>query len=230
MKSQTIVAFILFTALLVGCKSDPPNKPVSDPAITGIVKDVSGNPVAGAYLNFKFQFQSLSHLVERPGVPPTTVIQYQVPGRRFVRVTIEDYAHVFVRKLVEDTLNGGVYNSVWDGRNSEGKAIYSDCFYVRLLIGDSLKVMRIFLVVDQHLESNPAPYAQTDQTGRFSIPLTRLPLTEVIRTTNASGQIIDSMKIANRQPLFAFTATQYGVDTVLTTDLKEHTIVLSIPK
>ena len=234
MNLKTIIRVTLLSAtLFLSCKSDPV-APEKEQAITGIVKDGNGNPVADAYLNFVFEMTPASAALHREGDPdetmPSTTIRFSIPGRSHVKVTIENYVHQYVLTLVDDTLNGGMHGLSWNGNDGSGKAFYTDCYFYRLSIGGNVTVSRMLFTVDQHLATNPAAYVRTDRDGRFSIPLSRIPVNEIFTQTNASGEIIGTTKLADAQRLYAFTSTHYGVESVSLTELVDNTIVLSTPK
>jgi hypothetical protein len=224
MKTNRFLLTVAF--VLLSCKSDPTD-PIKPDSIAGVVKDVNGNPVAGAFLNFSFKLTSPLQKSDEVFVPPSTTIRFQIPGRRRVKLLIENYVHHPIKVLVDDTLNAGVYSNAWNGTNSEGKAVYSDCYMYKLWVDDSLTTGKLLFVTDQHLVENPLAYALTDNAGRFSISLSRVPINETFVLTNASGTVIGSAKLDAQQELVAFTMTHFGVATISLTDLKDNIIVLS---
>lgn len=185
-------------------------------------------------MNFKFKLTSpVSVLPKGDDVlspPPSTTIRFQIPVRRRVKLLIENYVHQPISILVDDTLNAGVYSIAWNGTNSDGKSIYSDCYIYMLWLDDSLTTGKMLFVADQHLMQNPLAYAQSDNAGRFSIALSRLPITETFTLTDASGTVIGTAKLEARQQLYAFTTTHFGVATVSITELQDNTIILSSQK
>jgi hypothetical protein len=229
MKTKHLLLIASISFLLLSCKSDPTD-PVKADSVTGVVKDVNGNPVAGAFLNFSFKLTSPTSALQKRDevlVPPSTTIRFEIPGRRRVKLLIENYVHQPIKVLVDDTLNAGTYSNAWNGTNSEGKVVYSDCYFYKLWLDDSLTTGKMLLIADQHLMGNPLAYALTDNVGRFSIPLSRIPVSETFTLRNASGTIIGSAKLDALQELVAFTPTYFGVATVSLTELRDNTIVLS---
>lgn len=226
---------LFFASILFGCKEivDPP--PVQQLAVTGIVRNLNGNPVPGAYLNFQYRLRSkfTQQTIEPSWDGPILITFYQVnvPMRTYVKFTVENYLHQLTQVIRQDTLDAGSYSFWWNGADTAGKSSYSDCYFLRAWVGDSLAMnWKNIINRRQHIAAMPLAFAQTDQQGRFVIPLTRLPLNEEFAYGMLGVNQPDSVRLDGIQYLMAFDSTHYGVDTISTTDLSEHTIVLATPK
>lgn len=214
---------------ILSCRSDTVGP--REKYITGTVRDTSGHPVPNAYLNF-FYLVAL-HSFDKPTMTlPTTIIQFNTPHRGVLRVSIANYQHTVVRTFLPDTVQPGYNEVAWDFKDDQGRSLYSDVYFATGTLDDSLlKVQRLFAVVEQHLETNPSPFATTDLTGKFSIPLSRLPLNETfIRYNPDNGDSLGVYTIGPKDLLYAFTSSRFGVDTVEYSNLRDLTITLSQSK
>jgi hypothetical protein len=63
---------------------------------------------------------------------PTTTIQYQLPERTHVRLTIYNVMGQRVRVLVDEPKPQGRYKVMWDGRNDAGEAVASGVYFYRM--------------------------------------------------------------------------------------------------
>lgn len=209
--------------------------PGEEPAIFGVVRDTSGNPVPHANLNFVFRFRSIitnQIYADTPtGAGATTLIQFENPSTSFINFSIDNYIGNPIRTLVSDTLNPGTYVIQWNGKDEQQRDVYSDCYFLKLSANNfPPQTSRMIFVTVQHLSSNPAPYAQTDNNGRFTIPLSRLPINEIFTRALTDTTVADSIKLDDVQTLYAFKNNTYGHATVSLSDRRETNIVLNVTR
>ena len=74
---------------------------------------------------------------------PTTKVTYQLPKQSDVELTIYNLKGEFVRQLVNQTQAAGVYETVWDGRDSVGNLTSSGIYFYRIKAGDYTEIRRL---------------------------------------------------------------------------------------
>ncbi|NIT56218.1 MAG: T9SS type A sorting domain-containing protein, partial [Aliifodinibius sp.] len=62
---------------------------------------------------------------------PTTTIEYQLPRASTVKLVIYNTLGQMVRTLVNQSMEAGVHQAVWDGRNERGKQVASGIYVYR---------------------------------------------------------------------------------------------------
>jgi hypothetical protein len=225
--------YFLWLFILVGlsCRTHT-SGPSGESVIFGVIRDSLGSPVSSAYLNFVFRFRSIitnQVYADTPtGAGVTAVIRFEIPSRAFINFSIENYIGNPIRTLVSDTLQPGTYVIQWDGKDEQQRDAYTDCYYLKRTVNSyPLEKSKMVLVTAQHLSSNPAPYVQTDNNGRFTIPLSRLPVNEIFIRTINDPTPVDSVKLDDIQTLFAFKGNSYGSSTISLADRREVIITLN---
>jgi len=216
-----------------GCDADPVTGGDGENVfITGLVVDTSGIPVPEAFLNFAVRLKSLSNGSTFDQGPSNTVgFGVNISERGYVNLSLHDFTGLRVRTLLAETLDAGHHLIFWDLLNDQQEYSYTDCYYLFHWAGDSLVDSSFALIATaQHLQVNPAPYVQTDAKGRFTIPLSRLPVNKVFFATDDLGNMVDSLKLDDTQVLYAFNSASYGTDSVSLSAPLSLTITLSTPK
>jgi hypothetical protein len=66
---------------------------------------------------------------------PATTISFTLPERARVMIAIYDADGTLVRTLLDDTFDRGVRETVWDGKDSRGRAVSSGVYFCRLKAG-----------------------------------------------------------------------------------------------
>jgi hypothetical protein len=215
--------------LLPGCKNDP-NGTYYVGNITGTVKNSTGQPVPYAYINM-FYSSVLHPFPKSAKTLPTTSIEFDVPHAGFLHVDVQNYMHQFIRTLIADSVAEGRVEVIWDGHDAQGRDLYSDCFWVIASFdGAPLETKKMLMVVYQYDAANPAPFAMTDVQGRFSIPYSRLPLSETFRQTDFSDMSVREITIGPTDEIYSFTSTSYGFASVTYSNPRELTIILAQKK
>ena len=111
----------------------------------------------------------------------------------------------------------------------KGRTLYSDLFLFEITLNDSpLQTQKTLSDQSLHLASDPAVYAQTDNNGRFVIPLMRLPFKEIF--SRVTDTTTDTFAFDDQQALYAFIATRYGKVKMSTTIPADLTITLDKSK
>ena len=77
---------------------------------------------------------------------PQTTIHFSIDRTENVKVMIYDIRGRAIRTLVNKTLNGGIYNTVWDGKNDSGNAAASGIYFAMLRSGEKVKIHKMMLV------------------------------------------------------------------------------------
>ncbi len=203
--------------------------------IFGVARDSSGNPVHDANLNFIFRFRSIitnQVYADTPaGAGGITLIMFAIPTRAFIILSIDNFVGDPITTLVSDTLNPGSYQIQWNGKDNQQRDVYSDCFFWKLRVNDSLHQRnKMVFITAQHLSMNAARYVQTDNYGRFTIPLSRLPVDEIFVRTTIDPTPIDSIRLDDVQSLYAFKGNTFGHATISLSDRRETIIILNVTR
>jgi hypothetical protein len=72
---------------------------------------------------------------------PTTVIKFQVPSSRFVKLTLFDILGREIAALVNEQLQPGAYEVKWDASNYP-----SGVYYYKLTSGDYTETKKLILI------------------------------------------------------------------------------------
>ncbi len=77
---------------------------------------------------------------------PETIIRFELPEDRSVRLEVYDVLGQRVRVLVAKPLSAGSHRVVWDGRNSSGMQVSSGAYFYRLQAGAFVQTRRMMLL------------------------------------------------------------------------------------
>lgn len=124
-------------AVLPGCDED--GEP--GPAITGVLRDATGQPLSGAgvVLEYRELYSGLSR------ARPTTQIQFQVPEAGHVRVWITaPGVRRAVRVLCDGELPAGAHGLPWDGADGDGVYQVPGLYDVHVLVARVESTFEIF--------------------------------------------------------------------------------------
>lgn len=77
---------------------------------------------------------------------PGTTIRFDLPEAGPVRLSVFDVSGRLVRALVDESKSQGLYEAVWDGRDSSGKEVSSGTYLARLRFGGRVETVRMGLV------------------------------------------------------------------------------------
>jgi len=119
---KTRILFVLAAVLLISARELPAQMAPEHIKIKGSVRDVSGNPVAGAILTVdgiptenktdqagKFKMKvDTSALSIGVFVTPTNIIEEPVSGRKEIKIVIPDEIHKMISALIEKPAEEGV--------------------------------------------------------------------------------------------------------------------------
>jgi|GEM_PF-4356647 len=75
-----------------------------------------------------------------------TEIEYDLPAKAFVRISITDILGRQVRTLVSEEQGAGSHICDWDGRNQEGKEVSGGAYFYKMEAGDYVQVRSMTLV------------------------------------------------------------------------------------
>jgi len=76
----------------------------------------------------------------------TTKINYQLPARSYIEVTVYDITGREVKKLVSGVKQPGRYSVIWDGRNNKGNEVSSGLYFYNLKTGSINKARKMILL------------------------------------------------------------------------------------
>ena len=74
------------------------------------------------------------------------MIQFALPSRGQVTLTLYNLAGQQVARLVQGTREAGTYTVTWDGRDDHGRELASGVYLYRLQVGDQTQTRKLVLV------------------------------------------------------------------------------------
>jgi len=77
---------------------------------------------------------------------PSTVIRFQLPVSRKIRLTIYTIAGQLVRMLVDRSVAAGVHSVAWDGRDARGQIVASGVYVYKLAAGEFVETRKMSFV------------------------------------------------------------------------------------
>ena len=77
---------------------------------------------------------------------PRTTIKYDLPEAGPVRLTVFDVAGRLVRTLVDESMQQGSHEAVWDGRDSSGREVGSGSYLAWLEFEGKVEAVRMALL------------------------------------------------------------------------------------
>ncbi|MCU0640428.1 MAG: T9SS type A sorting domain-containing protein [Candidatus Krumholzibacteria bacterium] len=77
---------------------------------------------------------------------PSTRIAFELSAPAHVSLRIYDAAGRFVRALVEGNRPAGIYSEMWDGRDSNGRAVASGVYFYRIVAGPFESTKKMILL------------------------------------------------------------------------------------
>ncbi len=77
---------------------------------------------------------------------PTTQIQFSIPERANVTLTIYDITGREITQLVNESLGTGTYTATWDGRNANGQLVSSGVYLYRIQAGSFVQTKRMVFI------------------------------------------------------------------------------------
>ncbi|MCK4546349.1 MAG: T9SS type A sorting domain-containing protein, partial [Candidatus Eisenbacteria sp.] len=77
---------------------------------------------------------------------PKTVVEFGITRTTPVKLTVYDVNGRVVRTLVEEEMDMGTYQVLWNGKDSNGHAVAAGVYYCRLEAGDRLEMKKLVLV------------------------------------------------------------------------------------
>jgi len=76
---------------------------------------------------------------------PVTSIEYQLPRRCFVTITIYNIVGQKVHTLVDEVKDAGFYESIWNGKNDLGISVSSGIYLYHINAGEFRKTRKLIL-------------------------------------------------------------------------------------
>ena len=77
---------------------------------------------------------------------PATRIKYQVASRGKVNIKVYNVAGQLVKTIVDEVMNPGYYELIWDGTNNRGSSIASGVYFCRMEAPDYVKSMKMVIL------------------------------------------------------------------------------------
>jgi len=77
---------------------------------------------------------------------PTTTIDYTVPAKTHVTITVYNILGQAVRTLVDETKAAGSYTVIWDGRNTNRETVASGVYFYRIATEDFVDTKKMVLL------------------------------------------------------------------------------------
>ncbi len=250
---ELALVLAIVASVLVACDKHP-SRPFT-PTLDGIVLDVDSQPVAGARIAVVYRIELT------PGNPADTcgesgprrgLIVYPNPASspRFnadlhvsvnaqVEMRVHDRSGNRVRNLADSFFAAGRHVVVWDGRADDGSELPNGIYVVhwKSTEGDSVFAgcRRVLLDVVNSADLGGRAIATTGRGGRFSIPLSSLPVDDGGLATDSHGNFVGGFTIVPDVTVCALASAAPGAatacaDTVGLGDLKRSVnVTLSLP-
>jgi hypothetical protein len=167
----------IFFLLNCGQVIGPQNKK----SISGKVINQDGDPVNGALINLTYYFRMAQNQAQAKGNEnevAAIIIIFEVPERQKIKIWITRHHETdTTRLLVDDIVDPGQHQVVWDGRNSANQLEISDIYNVHIAYPGEIITKIVILNNDYAVYTvmdNLACYSKTGQDGRFTIPRSKL--------------------------------------------------------
>ncbi|UCG52118.1 MAG: T9SS type A sorting domain-containing protein, partial [Candidatus Latescibacterota bacterium] len=77
---------------------------------------------------------------------PTTSISFALPNRSRATLVVYDVEGRHVKTLVDDVIDGGVRETVWDGTDARGHRVSSGVYFYRLTVGNKSLTKKMLLL------------------------------------------------------------------------------------
>ncbi|WP_337865327.1 choice-of-anchor D domain-containing protein [Ignavibacterium sp.] len=77
---------------------------------------------------------------------PSTSVMFTVPKNGLVTIKVYDMLGQEVTTLVNEIVDRGVYNVIWDGKNEQGAYVSSGNYIYRMVAGDFVKSRKMMLI------------------------------------------------------------------------------------
>lgn len=77
---------------------------------------------------------------------PSTSVMFTVPKNGLVTIKVYDMLGQEVTTLVNEVVDRGVYNVIWDGKNEQGSYVSSGNYIYRMVAGDFIKSRKMMLI------------------------------------------------------------------------------------
>ena len=77
---------------------------------------------------------------------PSTTIQFDLPRRSEVRLSIYNINGQLVRTLIDRKFDAGSYSVLWDGRDERGRQATSGLFVTRMKAGEFVQHSKMLLI------------------------------------------------------------------------------------
>ncbi|MEJ5262190.1 MAG: choice-of-anchor D domain-containing protein [Ignavibacterium sp.] len=77
---------------------------------------------------------------------PSTSVMFTVPKNGLVTIKVYDMLGQEVTTLVNEVVDRGVYNVIWDGKNEQGSYVSSGNYIYRMVAGDFVKSRKMMLI------------------------------------------------------------------------------------
>jgi hypothetical protein len=77
---------------------------------------------------------------------PTVTIEYELPYRQSVKISVYDAGGRLVKKLVEDTRGSGLHKIFWQGQDEYGNVVPSGLYFLRLESDGQVTTRKILLL------------------------------------------------------------------------------------
>jgi flagellar hook assembly protein FlgD len=77
---------------------------------------------------------------------PETTIRFELPRQMTVKLDIYDVQGKLVVNLIHRTMNSGVRNIVWDGKDRDGREIGSGVYFCRLETQTGVRANKMVLL------------------------------------------------------------------------------------
>lgn len=131
---------------------------------------------------------------------PSTIIAFQLPQESLTQISVlKWHDHDTVRTLIDNHVNAGFHQLIWDGKNNNGEYVTNNLYICRMEADsfEEQKTMCLLMLDAQHIRSLDAiPLANTNNEGKFVLNYSSIPFGENTVHTDELGNEIGILTVS----------------------------------
>lgn len=188
-----LILIIMCMFILSSCESDS-TKPNDGGKLSGIVTNADNEAIEGAKILLSYHYED----VERS----ETMFNFTLDEPTYIKAWITRLAQVdTIKTLINETIDAGCHQLVWNGNNEEGMHVYNDSYDFHLIINSEERITNFILLanfnnVTGDFVEKYESHAVTDSNGKYSLSTENLLMykgLEPIHYTTPDGTQSDGL-------------------------------------
>ncbi len=197
--------------LLLACRAEELVTPPAEeepPVLRGTVRAADGEPASGVKINLIYElvgYPKRSACLDEAPAPLDTLLQnypnpFELQTTLRFSLAVDQTIHLLIldedgntrRTLIQGYMPAGEHSVIWNGRDDDGAVLPNAVYRIRLVFhaevdGPSAEIDRVFSLSRDAAVLAESALLLTDDDGRFSIPLSELPVDRMIPVTSVDG-------------------------------------------